>query len=65
MEQKPITTQGIQKIQDELDNLIKVDREEIKVAIAEARELNSPIFSHTRNWNKCEHEPCENVSQEP
>lgn len=39
METKPITTQGMKKIQDELDQLIKVDREEIKVAIAEAREL--------------------------
>lgn len=39
MQQKPITTQGMKKVEDELNQLIKVDREEIKVAIAEAREL--------------------------
>jgi len=35
----PITKGGLEKLQAELDGLIKVDREEIKVAIAEAREL--------------------------
>ena len=35
----PITRQGMEKIQQELDHLIKVEREEIKVVIAEAREL--------------------------
>lgn len=39
MEQKPITSEGIKKINEELESLIKVDREEIKVAISEAREL--------------------------
>ncbi|MBK23689.1 MAG: transcription elongation factor GreA [Halobacteriovorax sp.] len=35
----PITKGGLEKLQTELNGLIKVDREEIKVAIAEAREL--------------------------
>ena len=36
---EPITLEGKQKIDAELDRLIKVDREEIKVKIQEAREL--------------------------
>ena len=39
MEELPITLAGKNKIQAELDHLIKNEREEIKVAIAEAREL--------------------------
>ncbi len=35
----PITKKGIEKIQAELNNLIKVEREELKRTIAEAREL--------------------------
>lgn len=35
----PITQQGFDKVQSELDQLIKVEREEIKVKISEAREL--------------------------
>ncbi len=35
----PITKEGFQKIQAELDQLIKVEREELKVTISEAREL--------------------------
>jgi transcription elongation factor GreA len=35
----PITKLGHQQVVDELDQLIKVDREEIKVVIQEAREL--------------------------
>lgn len=35
----PITTEGVKNLQGELDQLIKVEREEIKVKIAEAREL--------------------------
>ena len=35
----PITKKGIEKIQAELDNLLKVEREELKRTIAEAREL--------------------------
>lgn len=35
----PITKQGFEKLQKELDHLIKVEREELKVAINEAREL--------------------------
>ena len=34
----PMTLQGKKKLDDELEKLIKVDREEIKLAIAEARE---------------------------
>lgn len=36
---QPITKQGYDAIQAELDQLIKVEREELKVTIAEAREL--------------------------
>jgi transcription elongation factor GreA len=39
MEELPITLAGKNKIEAELDHLIKNEREEIKVAIAEAREL--------------------------
>lgn len=35
----PITLIGFEKIQEELNDLIKNDREEIKIAISEAREL--------------------------
>ncbi|EPZ50569.1 transcription elongation factor GreA/GreB C-terminal domain protein [Bacteriovorax sp. BAL6_X] len=35
----PITKQGYDTIQTELDHLIKVEREELKITIAEAREL--------------------------
>lgn len=35
----PITIEGIAKIQQELDQLIKVEREKLKIVIAEAREL--------------------------
>ena len=35
----PITIEGVKNLQDELDQLIKVEREEIKVKISEAREL--------------------------
>jgi len=35
----PITIEGVKNLQGELDQLIKVEREEIKVKIAEAREL--------------------------
>ena len=35
----PITTEGVKNLQGELDQLIKIEREEIKVKIAEAREL--------------------------
>ncbi|AYF43200.1 MULTISPECIES: transcription elongation factor GreA [unclassified Halobacteriovorax] len=37
--QQPITKQGYDAIQAELDQLIKVEREELKTTIAEAREL--------------------------
>ena len=36
---EPLTLDGKNKIQSELDQLVKVDREEIKVKIQEAREL--------------------------
>ena len=39
MDEVPITLAGKSKLEAELEQLIKVDREEIKVAIAEAREL--------------------------
>lgn len=39
MEEVPITLVGKNKLQAELDHLVKVEREEIKTAIAEAREL--------------------------
>ena len=35
----PITKEGFDKVQAELEHLIKVEREELKVVIAEAREL--------------------------
>ncbi|WP_127715167.1 transcription elongation factor GreA [Halobacteriovorax sp. HLS] len=35
----PITKEGFEKVQTELEHLIKVEREELKVVIAEAREL--------------------------
>lgn len=35
----PITKEGFDKVQEELDHLIKVEREELRVTIAEAREL--------------------------
>ncbi len=39
MEEVPITLGGKNKIEAELNHLVKVEREEIKTAIAEAREL--------------------------
>lgn len=39
MEEVPITLAGKNKIEAELNHLVKVEREEIKAAIAEAREL--------------------------
>ncbi len=39
MEEVPITLAGKNKIETELNHLVKVEREEIKTAIAEAREL--------------------------
>ncbi len=39
MSTQPITKQGYDAVQAELDHLIKVEREELKVTIAEAREL--------------------------
>lgn len=38
-DEMPITKRGHQAISDELDHLIKIEREEIKKAISEAREL--------------------------
>lgn len=38
-EETPITKAGYQVIQEELDHLIKVEREDLKVIIQEAREL--------------------------
>ena len=35
----PMTSKGMQKIQEELDHLIKVEREQLKKTIQEAREL--------------------------
>ena len=37
--EEPITKQGLDKVQKELNKLIREDREEIKIAISEAREL--------------------------
>lgn len=37
--ESPITPEGFERVRVELDQLIKVEREEIKIAIAEAREL--------------------------
>jgi transcription elongation factor GreA len=39
MEEVPITLAGKNKIEAELNHLVKVEREDIKTAIAEAREL--------------------------
>jgi transcription elongation factor GreA len=39
MQETPITKAGYEAVEKELNQLIKVDREEIKVAISEAREL--------------------------
>jgi transcription elongation factor GreA len=39
MEEIPITLAGKNKLQAELDQLVKVEREEIKIAISEARDL--------------------------
>lgn len=39
MKEVPITLEGKNKIEAELTHLVKVEREEIKIAIAEAREL--------------------------
>ncbi len=39
MDEVPITLAGKNKIEAELNHLVKVEREEIKVAISEAREL--------------------------
>lgn len=39
MEEVPITLAGKNKIEAELNHLIRVEREEVKTAIAEAREL--------------------------
>jgi len=39
MKEMPITLEGKNKIEAELNHLVKVEREEIKIAIAEAREL--------------------------
>jgi transcription elongation factor GreA len=39
MDEVPITLAGKNKIEAELNHLVKVEREEIKIAIAEAREL--------------------------
>lgn len=36
---EPITQKGLDKVQEELSKLIREDREEIKIAISEAREL--------------------------
>lgn len=38
-EEMPITKDGLMKVEQELDNLIKVEREELKIVIQEAREL--------------------------
>ncbi len=35
----PITKNGMEKIQEELDHLVKVEREKLKIIIAEARDL--------------------------
>ena len=39
MDELPITLAGKQKLEAELDHLVKVEREELKVTIAEARDL--------------------------
>ncbi len=38
-QESPITPQGYKRLSEELEQLIKVEREEIKIAISEAREL--------------------------
>ena len=38
MSQHPMTLEGKRRLDEELEQLLKVDREEIKIAIAEARE---------------------------
>lgn len=38
-QENPITKSGLERIQKELDHLIKVEREQLKVTIQEAREL--------------------------
>ncbi|MFT6068872.1 MAG: transcription elongation factor GreA [Bacteriovoracaceae bacterium] len=38
-QESPITPEGYKRLSDELEQLIKIDREEIKIAISEAREL--------------------------
>jgi transcription elongation factor GreA len=38
-DKQPITIEGLAKVEKELDHLIKVEREELKVTINEAREL--------------------------
>ena len=38
-QETPITKAGYEAVQKELDHLIKVEREELKIAISEAREL--------------------------
>ena len=37
--QNPITREGFSRLQEELDNLIKIEREEIKKALQEARAM--------------------------
>ena len=39
MQESPITKKGFEKVKIELNGLIKEDREQIKIAISEAREL--------------------------
>lgn len=39
MDKRPITPQGKQRLEDELQERVKVDREEIKTALVEARAL--------------------------
>jgi transcription elongation factor GreA len=39
MRETPITLSGKQKLESELEHLVKKEREDIKIAIAEAREL--------------------------
>ncbi len=39
MNESPITKEGYDKVQDELNHLIKVVREELRITISEAREL--------------------------
>ena len=39
MKSQPITLGGLKQVQEELDFLIKTEREQLKIAISEAREL--------------------------